>query len=88
MAARGAVDGGTRRRSTGVRLRDDGGPRHPPDDAPESVTPQEKPQEEKAAPGVVEQITGNPAVRSFFRSAASAAGREITRGLFGTRRRR
>ncbi|SDY41016.1 hypothetical protein SAMN05216215_102641 [Saccharopolyspora shandongensis] len=29
----------------------------------------------------------NPAVRSFFRSVASALGRELTRGLFGNRRR-
>ncbi|WP_245671292.1 helicase HerA-like domain-containing protein, partial [Nocardia amamiensis] len=34
-----------------------------------------------------ERIMKNPAVRSFLRSAASAAGREITRTLFGTRRR-
>jgi uncharacterized protein len=27
-------------------------------------------------------------VKSFLRSAATALGREITRGLFGTRRRR
>lgn len=31
---------------------------------------------------------GNSAVKSFLRSAASAVGREVTRGLFGTRRRR
>ncbi|TSD99969.1 DUF853 family protein [Skermania sp. ID1734] len=34
-----------------------------------------------------ERIMRNPAVKSFLRSAASAAGREITRSLFGTRRR-
>lgn len=39
-------------------------------------------------PGFVERALGNPAVRSFMRSAASAAGREVTRSLFGTRRRR
>ncbi|WP_174186699.1 helicase HerA-like domain-containing protein [Nocardia barduliensis] len=39
--------------------------------------------EESAA----ERIMNNPAVRSFLRSAASAAGRQITRSLFGTRRR-
>ncbi|GLB62636.1 hypothetical protein NCCP2495_05140 [Dietzia sp. NCCP-2495] len=38
--------------------------------------------------GFVAKALGNPAVRSFMRSAASAAGREITRSLFGTRRRR
>lgn len=36
---------------------------------------------------MVEQILSNPAVKSFLRSAGSAAGREITRGLFCTRRR-
>ena len=35
-------------------------------------------------PGLLE----NPAVRSFLRSAGTAIGREITRSLFGTRRRR
>ncbi|WP_280250155.1 helicase HerA-like domain-containing protein [Nocardia abscessus] len=39
--------------------------------------------EESAA----ERIMNNPAVRGFLRSAASAAGRQITRSLFGTRRR-
>ncbi|MFE3544351.1 helicase HerA-like domain-containing protein [Nocardia sp. NPDC059177] len=34
-----------------------------------------------------ERIMRNPAVKSFLRSAASAAGREISRSLFGTRRR-
>ena len=38
--------------------------------------------------GFVEKALGNPAVRAFMRSAASAAGREITRSLFGTRSRR
>ncbi|MEU5843856.1 helicase HerA-like domain-containing protein [Rhodococcus sp. NPDC047139] len=39
-------------------------------------------------PSVVEQVLGSTAVRSFVRSAASAAGREIGRSLFGTGRRR
>ncbi|MGY2057534.1 helicase HerA-like domain-containing protein [Nocardia gipuzkoensis] len=39
--------------------------------------------EESAA----ERIMNNPAVRGFLRSAATAAGRQITRSLFGTRRR-
>ncbi|SNY81705.1 hypothetical protein SAMN04244553_3311 [Nocardia amikacinitolerans] len=42
-------------------------------------------QEEESA---AERIMKNPAVKSFLRSAASAAGREISRTLFGTRRRR
>lgn len=36
----------------------------------------------------VERAMANPAVRSFLRSAASAAGREISRNIFGTRTRR
>src|SRR5690606_33132247 len=57
----------------------------------------EKPQA-PATPGVspsagreetaADRIMRNPAVKSFLRSAATAAGREITRSLFGTRRRR
>lgn len=42
----------------------------------------------KEDPSVFKEAMKNPAVRSFFRSAASALGREITRGLFGNRRRR
>ncbi|MGO4616086.1 helicase HerA-like domain-containing protein [Nocardia sp. 2YAB30] len=34
-----------------------------------------------------ERIMKNPAVKGFLRSAAAAAGREISRSLFGTRRR-
>lgn len=40
------------------------------------------------APSVAEQILGNSAVKSFLRSAASSAGREISRSIFGTGRRR
>ncbi|MCL2534850.1 MAG: DUF853 domain-containing protein [Nocardiaceae bacterium] len=39
-------------------------------------------------PSVAEQILGNSAVKSFLRSAASSAGREISRSIFGTGRRR
>jgi hypothetical protein len=38
--------------------------------------------------GVVGAVLSSPAFTSFARSAASALGREITRGLFGNRRRR
>jgi DNA helicase HerA-like ATPase len=38
--------------------------------------------------GVLGQVLQSSAFRAFARSAASALGREITRGLFGTRRRR
>jgi uncharacterized protein len=54
-------------------------------------TPEERPAErhrvEHEEPGALAQILASPVVKSFLRSAASAAGREITRGLFGTRRR-
>jgi len=55
--------------------------------APEQPeAPREEPKDD--GPNLVEQVLGNAAVKSFLRSAASAAGREITRGMFGTRRRR
>jgi hypothetical protein len=37
---------------------------------------------------MVAEVLASPVVKSFLRSAASALGREITRGMFGTRRRR
>ncbi|WP_442893243.1 helicase HerA-like domain-containing protein [Aquipuribacter sp. SD81] len=37
---------------------------------------------------VVEQVLGSSAVRSFLRSAGTVLGREITRGVLGTARRR
>ncbi|MCW2583520.1 MAG: putative ATPase [Klenkia sp.] len=40
------------------------------------------------APDLMSRVLGSSAFRSFTRSAASALGREITRGVFGTRRRR
>ncbi|MFD6058812.1 helicase HerA-like domain-containing protein [Rhodococcus wratislaviensis] len=39
-------------------------------------------------PNMAEQILGNSAVKGFLRSAASAAGREISRSIFGTGKRR
>jgi DNA double-strand break repair helicase HerA and related ATPase len=38
--------------------------------------------------GMVTSILGSSAAKSFMRSAASALGREITRGVLGTRKRR
>ena len=37
---------------------------------------------------MVEQVMGSPMVRSMLRSAGTALGREITRSIFGTARRR
>jgi DNA helicase HerA-like ATPase len=56
-----------------------------PVDAP--PPPQAPRRREKEEPGMVAEVLGSPVVKSFLRSAASALGREITRGLFGTRRR-
>ncbi|WP_032370365.1 helicase HerA-like domain-containing protein [Rhodococcoides fascians] len=46
------------------------------------------PPSEPDGPSAAERIMSNPAVKSFLRSAASAAGREISRSIFGTGRRR
>ncbi|WP_280497782.1 helicase HerA-like domain-containing protein [Nocardia asiatica] len=54
-----------------------------PEPTPVPGRPATRAQEESAA----ERIMNNPAVRGFLRSAAAAAGRQITRSLFGTRRR-
>jgi hypothetical protein len=43
---------------------------------------------EKAGPGVLEQVMDNPAFKSAMRSAGTVIGREITRSIFGTGRRR
>ena len=53
---------------------------------PPGLPPGHQPRHDE--PSMAEKVLGNSAVRSFLRSAASALGREITRGLFGTRRRR
>ena len=43
---------------------------------------------EKAEPTMLEQMMGNPAFKSAMRSAGTVIGREITRSIFGTGRRR
>jgi DNA helicase HerA-like ATPase len=60
----------------------------PPEQPPQEAPPQAPPPAEDEGPGFFEKAMANPMVKSFFRSAASAAGREISRGLFGTARRR
>jgi hypothetical protein len=55
---------------------------------PPAVEDAATPRAERVEPGFVEKAISSPVVRSFLRSAAGALGREITRGLFGTRRRR
>ncbi|MFI5778833.1 helicase HerA-like domain-containing protein [Nocardia sp. NPDC051570] len=51
---------------------------------PDSPKPSKPAKEE---PSAADRIMGNPAVKSFLRSAATAAGREISRSIFGTRKR-
>ena len=41
-----------------------------------------------AEPGMVQEVLASSAFRSFIRSAATVAGREISRSIFGTGRRR
>ena len=43
---------------------------------------------EKAEPGVLEKMMDNPAFKSAMRSAGTVIGREISRSIFGTGRRR
>ncbi len=45
-------------------------------------------QAQKAEPGMLEQMMDNPAFKSAMRSAGTVIGREITRSIFGTGRRR
>jgi DNA helicase HerA-like ATPase len=52
---------------------------------PKAPTPAREPKPEKS---FLEKALGNSAVRGALRSAATAAGREIARSIFGTARRR
>jgi DNA double-strand break repair helicase HerA and related ATPase len=56
-----------------------------PEPAPRRRSRAAAPEEER---GVLGDLVASSAFRSFARSAASTLGRELTRGLFGTRRRR
>ena len=42
----------------------------------------------KEDPSVVEQVVGSGAFKSMLRSAGTVIGREISRSIFGTRRKR
>ena len=53
--------------------------------APAPATPQPAPREE---PGLVEKVVTSSAFKSALRSAGTVIGREITRSIFGTSRRR
>ena len=59
--------------------------------APAPKTPRTTPaakRQPKEEPGMVEQVVQSSAFRSMLRSAGTVIGREITRSLFGTARRR
>jgi hypothetical protein len=58
-------------------------------------TPEEEPapapkaaREPEEEPGLVEKVVSSGAFRSMLRSAGTVIGREITRSIFGTSRRR
>ncbi len=53
--------------------------------APEAARPARAPKEE---PGMVQQVVKSSAFKSLLRSAGTVLGREITRSIFGTTRRR
>jgi hypothetical protein len=59
----------------------------PPPQPQAPAAPKARKASEKEEQGMIAEMLGSPAVKSFLRSAASTAGREITRSLFGTRRR-
>ena len=64
-------------------------PEEEPAPAPKApgTTPAAK-RQPKPEPGMVEQVVQSSAFRSMLRSAGTVIGREITRSLFGTARRR
>jgi DNA helicase HerA-like ATPase len=59
----------------------------PPEPAAPAAKPAPKTKPAKHEDTAVESVLKSSAFKSFTRSAASALGREITRGLFGTRKR-
>jgi hypothetical protein len=64
-------------------------PLPPPVDVPGAATASGEVTSRGAAEGgMVQEVLQSSAFRSFIRSAATVAGREITRSIFGTGRRR
>ena len=59
-----------------------------PDALPREEAPREPRGSDKNDGGFLGSVMENPAVRSMMRSAGTALGREITRSIFGTSRRR
>jgi DNA helicase HerA-like ATPase len=63
-------------------------PAAPEPESPEPARASRRRAQQPPEDDVVAKVLGSAAFKSFARSAASALGREITRGMFGTRRRR
>ncbi|HEV2885287.1 MAG TPA: helicase HerA-like domain-containing protein, partial [Jatrophihabitans sp.] len=66
-------------------------PAEPPEPAPRTKPaepPAASPRQEHSGGGAVADVLGSTAFKSLARSAATVLGREITRSLFGTARRR
>ncbi len=63
-------------------------PEEDPLPAPAPQQAPEAPRPAKEEPGLVEQVVKSSAFRSAMRSAGTVIGREITRSIFGTSRRR
>ncbi|MDN5790353.1 MAG: DUF853 domain-containing protein, partial [Micrococcales bacterium] len=59
----------------------------PPAEAPAAATPSKAAPAPKEQPGIIAQVTGSSAFKSMMRSAGTVIGREISRSIFGTRRR-
>ncbi len=59
-----------------------------PADAPAPVPPTPAPEPMPEEPGLLTEVLTSKPMQSFLRSAASAAGREFSRAIFGTGRRR
>ncbi len=60
----------------------------PPDEPAPAPRRSRATQPEREEPSGLQRVLGSSVFRSFARSAASAAGREISRSLFGTAPRR
>jgi hypothetical protein len=60
----------------------------PTDQPPQPAPPQAPPPEEDESPGLVEKAMKSSLFKQIVRSVAREATQEITRGIFGTARRR
>jgi DNA helicase HerA-like ATPase len=59
-----------------------------PGPPPAQRAPRREQEQQSGIGGMVTSVLGSSAAKSFMRSAASALGREITRGMLGTARKR